>query len=262
MSWTRSYARATRGRQRPAANGAIRADNGLAAAAPPVHDDGMRQLHPFLFAAGLALALGVPCAVGAQAAAGRYGEPAANPAAVAAATMAINAPSYVDDKLKFPEHYREWIYLTSGLDMSYSASAKRDHHMFDNVFVNPEAYQSFMQTGTWPDKTTILIELRGGQSKGSINKAGLYQDEDVMGYELHVKDEARFPGKWAFFSFDDTAMPATMIAHDVDCYSCHEKHGAVDTSFVQFYPTLRSIAKAKGTLAASYLAEEAASAPH
>ena len=185
------------------------------------------------------------------------------PPPVAAPADAPSAPLVYDgDKLRAPPDYREWIYATTGLDMSYSRINLPGHHMFDNVFVNPEAYQSFMQTGTWPDKTTILIELRGGQSKGSINKAGLYQDEDVMGYELHVKDEARFPGKWAFFSFDDTAMPATMIAHDVDCYSCHEKHGAVDTSFVQFYPTLRSIAKAKGTLAASYLAEEAASAPH
>ena len=227
-----------------------------------MHDDDMRKLHPFLIAAGLALGLGVSCTVGAQAASSRYGEPAGNPAAVAAATLAINAPSYVDDKLKFPEHYREWIYLTSGLDMSYSANGMRGHHMFDNVFVNPEAYQSFVKTGTWPDKTTILIELRGGHTEGSINKAGLHQDADVMGYELHVKDETRFPGKWAFFSFDDTAEPATMTPRDVACYSCHEQHGAVDTTFVQFYPTLLPIAKAKGTLAASYLAEEAASAPH
>jgi len=25
-----------------------------------------------------------------------------------------------------------------------------------------------------------------------------------MGREVHVKDESRFPGKWAFFGFDDT----------------------------------------------------------
>jgi len=39
----------------------------------------------------------------------------------------------------------------------------------------------------------------------------------------------------------------TLLPKDRDCYSCHEKNGAVDTTFVQFYPTLAEIAKAKGT---------------
>jgi hypothetical protein len=31
------------------------------------------------------------------------------------------------------------------------------------------------------------------------------------------------------------------------CYSCHEKNGAVDTTFVQYYPTLIEAANTKGT---------------
>jgi hypothetical protein len=48
-----------------------------------------------------------------------------------------------------------------------------------------------------------------------------------------------------------------MIATTADCYSCHQAHGAVDTTFVQFYPTLLPIAQEKKTLSASYLADEA-----
>jgi hypothetical protein len=44
------------------------------------------------------------------------------------------------------------------------------------------------------------------------------------------------------------------------CYSCHEQHAAVDTTFVQFYPTLLEIAKAKHTFSAGYLKDEAANA--
>ncbi|HEX4582195.1 MAG TPA: cytochrome P460, partial [Acidobacteriaceae bacterium] len=40
-----------------------------------------------------------------------------------------------------------------------------------------------------------------------------------------------------------------------NCYSCHSDHGAVDTTFVQFYPTLMPIAKEKGTLDAGYKKE-------
>lgn len=170
-----------------------------------------------------------------------------------------SGPEYTSDaQLKLPENYREWTYLTTGFDMSYNpAMSGMDHHMFDNVFVNPESYKSFVQTGTWPDKTMLVLESRAGVGKGSINQKGNYQDTEIMGIEIHVKDEARFPGKWAFFAFDDGKL-GKMIPTDMVCYSCHADHAAVDTTFVQFYPTLLPIAKSKGTLSASYVKESAA----
>lgn len=171
------------------------------------------------------------------------------------ATPANSAPEYTSEgQLKFPEHYRDWVYLTTGFDMSYNPAMRMGHHMFDNVFVNPESYKTFVNTGTWPDKTVLLIEARGGEEKGSINQAGSYQGTDVMAVEVHVKDEARFPGKWAFFSFEGVKI-AKMIPTSVDCYSCHAAHAAVDTTFVQFYPTLLPIAKSKGTLSQAYQKE-------
>jgi hypothetical protein len=155
-------------------------------------------------------------------------------------------------ELKLPENYREWVYLSSGFDMSYSPSAQMpDHHMFDNVFVNPEAYRKFVETGTWPDKTMFVLEVRGAVGKGSINQHGNYQG-DPMGIEVHVKDQARFSGNWAFFGFGD-AKTAKMIPTTAACYSCHSSHAAVDTTFVQFYPTLLPIAKTKNTLSPAYL---------
>src|SRR3984893_1201007 len=167
-----------------------------------------------------------------------------------------SAPEYTGDgQLKVPEHYREWIYLTTGFDMSYNPGMQMaDHHMFDNVFVNPEAYKAFVETGTWPDKTMLVLEGRGAEGKGSLTQRGNYQGVEIMGIEVHLKDEARFPGKWAFFAFDD-GKTAKMIPTFADCYSCHAAHTAVDTTFVQFYPTLLPIAKSKGTLAAAYQKE-------
>ena len=161
-------------------------------------------------------------------------------------------PEYTGDaQLKLPEAYREWVYLSTGYDMSYNPAMRMGHHMFDNVFVNPESYKAFVETGKWPDKTTFVLEVRTAKDKGSINLAGNYQDEEVTGLEVHVKDEARFPGKWAFFAFDD-GKTAKMIPTTASCYSCHQAHGAVDTTFVQFYPTLLPIAKSKGTLSDGY----------
>jgi Cytochrome P460 len=166
-------------------------------------------------------------------------------------------PQYTSDgQLQLPEHYREWVYLTSGFDMSYTASMDMaDHHMFDNVFVNPASYQAFQKTGTWPDKTEMVLEVRNAQGRGSINQKGNYQGR-LMAIEVHVKDEKRFPGKWAFFGFGE-GKTAKMIPTTADCYSCHADHGAVDTTFVQFYPTLLPIAGSKGTFSAGYLKETA-----
>jgi len=176
-------------------------------------------------------------------------------------TLPGNGPKYTSNgQLKVPEDYRDWTYLTTGFDMSYNPAMQAgDHHMFDNVFVNPEAYKVFVETGTWPDKTVLALEVRGAEGKGSINQKGNYQGVGVMALEVHVKDESRFPGKWAFFGFDGSKT-AKMIPTSADCYSCHAEHAAVDTTFVQFYPTLLPIAKGKGTLSAAYQKEVGAPA--
>jgi hypothetical protein len=181
------------------------------------------------------------------------------PAKVAAAARASIAykPVYTKEgDLVPPLQYREWIYLTTGMDMSYNPKGASDMSMFDNVFVNPEAYRAFQATGTWPDKTVMVLEGRQAQSKGSINKAGHFQSGGVMGLEIHIKDESRFPGKWAFFDVESESK-ATLIPSSAPCYTCHADHAAVDTTFVQFYPTLLPIAQKMKTLSPAYVKETA-----
>lgn len=170
-------------------------------------------------------------------------------------SVADEGPNYTaDGQLKMPEKYREWIFLTSGVDMSYTPNAAMaGQSMFDNVFVNPAAYRAFQKTGTWPDKTTLVLETRGAEGPSSINKRGHSQSPEIMGMEVHVKD-ARLKGGWGFYEFSG-AKTAKLIERPAACYRCHETHAAVDTSFVQFYPTLLGVAKAKGTLNPAYLRE-------
>jgi len=155
-----------------------------------------------------------------------------------------------DGSLVVPENFRQWVFLTSSLDLTYNepvpGAPPSDHSMLDNVFVDPAAYDAFVKTGTWPDKTILVKENRDAASAGSISKGGKYQ-ADVVSMEFHVKDEAKFPGKWAFFSVKTGADRGTQFPQSADCYTCHAQHGAVDNTFVQFYPTLAEAAKAKGT---------------
>jgi hypothetical protein len=141
--------------------------------------------------------------------------------------------------------------------MSYNAKALASGQpVFDNVFVNPESYRAFLQTGTWPDKTQFVLEVRSSTSKGSINHRGHFQNGDIQGIEMHVKDTARFEGGWAFFDIVGSA-PVAKIPMTADCYTCHREHAAVDSTFVQFYPTLLPIAQKHATLSASYLKDDA-----
>jgi hypothetical protein len=154
-----------------------------------------------------------------------------------------------DNELARPDNYREWVWLSSGFGMSYGPLAQanaRPNPPFDNVFVTPEAYRAFLKTGTWPDKTMFVLELRSSATEGSINKGGHFQG-NLIGIEVEVKDEKRFPGKWSFFNFGRAATSAKPLPQSASCYSCHAQNGAVDNTFVQFYPTLIDVARAKGT---------------
>jgi hypothetical protein len=164
-----------------------------------------------------------------------------------AQTQVADGPNYTaDGKLEFPKDYRKWVYLSTGFDMSYLENASRTTHTLGNVFVNPSAYESFQKTGTWPDKTVLVLEVRNASKENALLKGGQYQ-VGVAHTEVHLKDTARFEGGWGFFGFPNQT-PAQMIPRTATCYSCHAEHGVVDTTFVQFYPTLIPVAREKRTL--------------
>ena len=154
-------------------------------------------------------------------------------------------PQYdAQGRLVRPQNYRQWIYLSSGLGMAYSATPNTPP-AFTNGFVEPDAYRMFIATGRWPDKTMFVLEERASSSEGSINKSGHFQT-GLQGLAVSVKDESRFPEKWAYFSFGVNGPRASANPKNA-CWQCHNEHGAVDNTFVQFYPTLKPIAMKFGT---------------
>jgi hypothetical protein len=156
----------------------------------------------------------------------------------------ISKPQYGGNNLLRPENYREWVYLSSGLGMNYNPDAGVPER-FTNVFVPQWAYRQFLSTGKWPDKTMFALEDRAAESKGSINKTGHFQT-NLAGLAVEVKDESRFPEKWAYFGFSEDAKTAEAKPKQ-QCWQCHNDHAAVENTFVQFYPTLKPIAQKFGT---------------
>jgi cytochrome c553 len=150
-------------------------------------------------------------------------------------------PQYTNgDELMRPQDYREWVFISSGFRLSKNPSPAVGA-TFTNVFVNPSAYKQFLTTGNWPDKTVLVEEKRTSSNKGSLNKTSQFQTE-LVGISVQVKDAARFTDKWAYFSFDSSAQTAHANPKAA-CGQCHHDQGAVDSTYVQFYPTLEHFHK-------------------
>jgi Cytochrome P460 len=169
-----------------------------------------------------------------------------------------DGPTYTGDgRLIRPLDYREWVYVTSGLGMTYGPAQQAGNRspLFDNVFVNRTSYREFLRSGTWPDKTMFVLEIRRADENVSINNGGRTQGA-MTAMEAAVKDLARFPdGGWGYFTFDgpnglvDAAGPLPATA---SCYSCrptapkhfrhvrHPRHllGTLRTPNVRRYLTL------------------------
>ena len=163
------------------------------------------------------------------------------------------------NQLVRPANYREWPFLGAGLGLTYDVDpgpgAQNQPQNFSNVFVNPSSYRHFMQTGTWKDGTVFVLEVRASATGTAPNTTGRYQT-GMVALEAEVKD-SKFPNGWAYFEFGrgtalrDAAEPLAG-QREAGCIDCHTKHTAVERTFVQFYPHLLEVAKAKGTVKSGY----------
>ncbi len=168
-------------------------------------------------------------------------------ALLGAATEEKSSKPQYDDKgrLLRPADYREWMFLSAGYGMNYSPEPG-GHEMFTNVFVQRWAYDEFAKSGKWPEQSMFVIDERDAASRSSINQKGHYQT-DLMGLAVEVKDSARNPDKWAYYAFNADGQAGEAMPHGNPCWSCHDAHAAVEHTFVQFYPTLKTVAKKFGT---------------
>jgi hypothetical protein len=140
-----------------------------------------------------------------------------------------------------PKEFRSWTFVGASIGLSYSANVNREGPgLIHNVQMQPEAYQQYMKTGEFPDKTMFILTLYRPEQKVSPNLHGYFQG-DLVATEVAVKDTARFKERWAYFDFAGGAeLKESAAAQGPDrCHACHAKNGQHDNVFVQFYPALR-----------------------
>lgn len=153
-------------------------------------------------------------------------------------------------ELMKPEGFREWVFLGAPLTPNGLNNGKAGFPEFHHVYVNPDAYAVYKQTGVFPDGAVIAKELvllkKGDFKDGSATApsgrgffAGEFNGMDVM-----VKDSRRFKDSngWGFFNFSHHAPPylkSAKAAPFEGCAACHQANAEKDMVFSQFYPILQ-----------------------
>jgi hypothetical protein len=144
-----------------------------------------------------------------------------------------------------PEGYRKWVFVGTSLGLRYQGEGGNDEGpgSFHNVYIQPEAYDEFLKTGAFPEKTILAMETySAGTKEPKSGLTGGFFSDQLTGLSAAIKDKERFPEGWGYVSFmRDGSKPAATAApfRKEQCYDCHHEHAATDNVFTQFYPLLR-----------------------
>jgi hypothetical protein len=140
-----------------------------------------------------------------------------------------------------PKGYRSWVHAytswesitTTILDGTVTETPE-----FHSVYVEPNAYRTFMRTGNWPEGTLMVKEFSTTSIDPDncdgpptypckLGTATVIFPQERTGIGVMLKDSGRFPGEpggWAYFSYGHQAPPyqAYSPARDREqCAQCH-----------------------------------------
>ncbi|NKB57927.1 MAG: chain A cytochrome P460 [Alphaproteobacteria bacterium] len=190
-------------------------------------------------------ALGVAAFLGLVIAGGTYKLDAAK-----AASDSDWGPKWADNgNLILPVGYHEWVFVGSPLTPNALNDGKAGFPEYHNVYIQPQAYSIYKETGTFPEGTIMLKELQLTQpgenedgSRSEVSGRG-YFPAARNGIDIAVKDSKRFSESknWGYFNFGHHAPPykATAAAAPVaNCAQCHIDNATKDMVFTKFYAIL------------------------
>jgi len=156
-------------------------------------------------------------------------------------------------ELKRPIGYERWVFVGANVGLEYKEDAddvepakeKKPVKLgdFHNVYINPEAFDHYVRTGTFPEKTVLVLDSYKSEEREpkSIVSEGLAPGRQT-GLAVAVKNSARPDGgssDWAYYDFGLDRTTAKAFP-DNKCYDCHIQHASDDNVWVQFYPILRN----------------------
>ncbi len=163
--------------------------------------------------------------------------------------MAAAVEFTADGQLKQPVGYRKWVYVGEVITPNDLNGGEATFPEFHAVYMDPESFVHYENTGKFRDGTVLVKELSSVGSKEASSGKGYFQGE-FTGLEAAIKDSKRFknePGYWAYFSFGHK-YPLKAEVHQnaaAACNQCHQDNAKTDWVFSQYYPALRAATHSK-----------------
>lgn len=153
-------------------------------------------------------------------------------------------------ELERPTGYREWIYVGTPVTPNDMNNGKAAFPEFHNVYIDPDSWAHWKETGAFRDGTILIKELVSVGAKSASSGNG-YFEGDFLGLEATIKSAEHFPnepGNWGYYSFstpDHSMLASSAKPFPTEaCNACHQATAADDFVFTQYYPVLRA---GKGT---------------
>jgi hypothetical protein len=146
-------------------------------------------------------------------------------------------------ELQRPADLATWVHLGSSLGSDYRSEPFDPAHpgVLGVVQMEPAAYRYFVEHGHYADGSMFLLSFHAAESRSEPQLQGFVQGE-LRAQEIHVIDSQRFADGRAFFMFEDsTVQQSAALPAGNDCVQCHETEGDYNGTFIQFYPTIRSL---------------------
>ena len=147
------------------------------------------------------------------------------------------------DELIFPADTDRWVVLGTNIGGDYSDAEfdPKNPGMIGVVQMEPNAYTYLLENGEYADGTMFLLSFYQTQEKPEPGLNGFVQG-DLAALEIHVIDRVKYQDNRGFYFFDaDGRGPSAMLPAGNECVQCHAEHGVFDSTFTQFYPTIRHI---------------------
>jgi len=143
--------------------------------------------------------------------------------------------SLSSNELLLPANYHDWVAISPSTP---GIPSHRHQHVASKLFVEPRSYEQFTKSGQWPNRTVIVLEIHGEKTATTNSK------NNVMGLEVAVKDDRRFPDPWNYYGivYDQPQIAKKVAAEETQCGTNAKP---LDMMLAMAYPTLRAVINAK-----------------
>lgn len=148
----------------------------------------------------------------------------------AIALLALRPASTADDVVAYPEGYRTWAHVKSGV-ISPSHATYATNGGFQHIYANAQALEGY-RTRNFPEGSVIAFDWLAMSENAGAYVEGARRQLDVM-----VKDSKKFAstGGWGFQRFvKDSKTELSTTLKPQQCFACHErlkKDGLVLSSY-------------------------------